>query len=675
MKRILLLVLLCLTWEAYALDALAQQKLVKKGNLVIDGIPEIPERIEAGLQQYHNIRAASLLDWLPSGEGLLIKTRFGETNQIHLVKRPGGARQQITFFREPVTHVWVSPDPEVNGFLFTKDVGGSELYQIFSYDLDTGEHRMLTDGESRNGDVRWSNRGDRFVFSTTRRNGRDWDLHITSIGNPGRSEPILEKGGNWEPWDWSLDDSRLLVLKYISINEMYLYLLHLETGELTPFNPKAGKVAYNGGLFSRDGRGIYFTSDQDSEFRHLRYLDLASGQMTLLTGDIPWDIGGFVLSRDGEHLAFVTNEDGIDRLHILNLRSGQEIPCPQLPMGRIHSLKFHPDGNRLSMVLDTPQVPGDVYVLHLASQELARWTNSETGGLRSEDFVVPELIRFATFDSLDGWPRTIPSFYYRPAGEGPFPVVIDIHGGPESQARPYFSARRQFWVKEMGIAVFRPNVRGSRGYGKSYLLLDNGYKREDSVRDIGALLDWIEQQPELDSDRVAVYGGSYGGYMVLASMVHYNDRLRAAIDLYGISNFVTFLENTKDYRRYLRRAEYGDERDPEMREFLERISPTRSPGKIGKPIFIYQGLNDPRVPVTESEQMVETIRKNGGEVWYLLAKDEGHGLNKKSNRDYFYGAAVLFLERYLLDDKALEIGPTLLPDPSGRRQEAGGSKQ
>lgn len=649
MKKILLLLVLCLSWEAYAPDVLAQQERVEKDNLVIDGIPEVPQRIWAQLNPYQNIRSASLQGWLPSGGGILIKTRFGETTQVHVIESPMSLRRQITFFREPVTEVWVSPSAEVNVFLLTKDVGGSEMYQIFSYDLDTGEHRMLTDGESRNGDVRWSNRGDLFVFSTTKRNGRDWDLHIASIDNPGRSEPILEKDGNWEPLDWSPDDSRLLVRKYISINEMHLYLLDLETGELIPFNPKAGNVAYNGGLFSRDGRGIYFTSDQDSEFCHLRYLDLASGRITLLTGDIPWDIGGFVLSRDGGYLAFVANEDGIDRLHILDLQFRREIPCPRLPMGRIHSLKFHPEGDRLGMVLDTPQVPGDVYVLHLASQELVRWTGSETGGLRNEDFVVPELIRFSTFDSLDGRPRTIPAFYYRPRGEGPFPVVIDIHGGPETQARPYFSARRQFWLNEMGIAVFRPNVRGSRGYGKSYLLLDNGYKREDSVRDIGALLDWIEQRPELDSDRVAVYGGSYGGYMVLASMVHYNDQLRAAIDLYGISNFVTFLENTKDYRRYLRRAEYGDERDPEMRDFLERISPANSAHKITKPIFIYQGLNDPRVPVTESEQMVETIRKNDGEVWYLLAKDEGHGMGKKSNRDYFYGAAVLFLERYLLN--------------------------
>jgi dipeptidyl aminopeptidase/acylaminoacyl peptidase len=322
---------------------------------------------------------------------------------------------------------------------------------------------------------------------------------------------------------------------------------------------------------------------------------------------------------------------------------------PALPRGRIYGLHFDPEGTKLGLVLNTPQHPGDVFTLDLSSREIVRWTFSEVGGLKGEDLVTPELIRYETFDQVDGQPRTTSAFYYRPRGSGPFPVLIDIHGGPERQARPSFNSLRQYFIKELGIAVLRPNVRGSSGYGKSYLLLDNGYKREDSVRDIGALLDWIAEQPELDSDRVVLFGSSYGGYMVLGSMTHYNHRLRAAIEKYGISNFVTFLENTKDYRRDLRRAEYGDERDPQMREFLTQISPTSNAAKITKPLFIFQGLNDPRVPVTESEQMVENIRENGGVVWYLLAKDEGHGLSKKTNRDYFNSAVILFLERFLLE--------------------------
>jgi len=651
---ILLLFLLCFHLAADARQVSVDR--VELGNLVLEGIPDIPQRIWDRLDPYLNIRSASFQGWLPSGEGLLIKTRFAETDQVHRLDRPGGARRQVTFFREPATHVWVSPGQRFNGFLCAMDVGGSERYQIFSFDLDTGQRHMFTDGDSKNDDAVWSSKGDRFVYSSTRRNGRDWDLYLADIDDPASSRLLLETDGAWWAVDWSPDDRTILVKNYISINETRPFLLDVETARLSPFNSTGKPVAYNAIKFSRDGRGIYYVSDEGGEFRRLRYHDLAAGRSAVLTGDIDWDVGELALSEDGHYLAFTVNQDGIDRLHIRDLREGGELDLPDLPMGRVYGLRFHPDVRKLGLVLNTPRSPGDVYHLDLIDGELIRWTRSETGGLPEEGFVIPEIIRFATFDSVGGRPRTIPAFYYRPAGRGPFPVVIDIHGGPESQARPYFHSRRQFWVNEMGLAVLQPNVRGSRGYGKSYLLLDNGYRRKNSVRDIGGLLDWIALQPELDADRVVVYGGSYGGYMALAAMIDYAERLRAGLDLFGISNFVTFLENTGDYRRDLRRAEYGDERDPRMRAFLEKIAPVNDAERITKPLFVFQGLNDPRVPVTESEQMVETIRKSGGEVWYLLAKDEGHGTGKKANREFLYAASALFLEKHLLGE-ASKIQP------------------
>ncbi|MFQ6030764.1 MAG: alpha/beta hydrolase family protein, partial [Dehalococcoidia bacterium] len=336
-------------------------------------------------------------------------------------------------------------------------------------------------------------------------------------------------------------------------------------------------------------------------------------------------------------------------LHLRRIRGWRPLPVPELPVGLIFGLEFKPDDTELAFTLNTPQTPSDTYSLHIRKRRLTRWTFSEVGGLQTDNFIIPELIQYPTFDEVDGQPRMIPAFYYRPRDmEPPYPAVIAIHGGPEGQYRPHFSSTFLYWVNEMGIALLVPNVRGSAGYGKTYVQLDNGFKREESVRDIGALLDWIEDQPELDNDRIAVYGGSYGGYMVLACMTHYNDRLKTAVELVGISNFVTFLENTQDYRRDLRRAEYGDERDPHMREFLIRISPTTNAYKITKPMFIAQGLNDPRVPVGESEQIVDVIRANKGQVWYLLAKDEGHGFRKKTNRDFFRHATVLFWEEHLL---------------------------
>jgi dipeptidyl aminopeptidase/acylaminoacyl peptidase len=279
---------------------------------------------------------------------------------------------------------------------------------------------------------------------------------------------------------------------------------------------------------------------------------------------------------------------------------------------------------------------------------LVRWTYSEVGGLDTTAFREPELISYPTFDEVDGKPREIPVWVYKPAGEGPYPVVVSIHGGPEGQSRPWFVSTYQMWLARLGVAVVVPNVRGSSGYGKTYLGLDNGFKREDSVKDIGALLDWIALQPDLDADRVAVFGGSYGGYMVLASAVHYSDRLRAAVDIVGISSFVTFLENTQDYRRDLRRVEYGDERDPEMRAHLEKISPLNNVEKISVPMFVVQGENDPRVPVTEATQMVAALREQGNTVWYMNALNEGHGYRKKENRDIYQQATVLFLQQYLV---------------------------
>ena len=644
-------VLLIVLFGGLALGAgAAEVERVERGNLVIEAIPEIPESVSQRLSQYGNTRSASLEGWHPSGEGILISTRFGETTQLHWVKEPGGARSQITFFDEPVRGATVSPNPEVNGFIFSKDIGGTEMFQLYFYDAASGTHRMLTDGESRNQNAVWANDGKRFVYTSPKRNGRDWDIYAGDIGKDGEARVLLQEGGVWGVDEWSPDDSKLIVGRYVSINESYPYILDFETGKLTPVNPSDEKVAYGGFAFAKDGRGLYFTSDQGAEFQRLQYYNLKSGKIKVLSGDIDWGVEELTLSDDGRHLAFTVNENGISRLYVRDLRSGKDLDLPETPVGQIYGLIFEPDGKRLGMVLNTPQTPGDIFSLEIGKKELVRWTHSEIGGLDTDKLVVPELIGYPTFDEVDGKPRVIPAFYYKPAGEGPFPVVIDIHGGPEAQRRPFFRPMTQYIVNELGMAYISPNVRGSDGYGKSYLQLDNGFKREDSVKDIGALLDWIATRDDLDSDRVVVSGGSYGGYMVLAAMVHYSDRLRAGIDVVGISNFVTFLTNTQPYRQDMRRAEYGDERDPEMNEFLVEISPLTDADKITKPIFIVQGQNDPRVPVTESEQMVSTIRENGGEVWYLLAMDEGHGFRKKSNRDYFDAAVSLFLERYALAD-------------------------
>ena len=648
LPRTMLMPVLCLALLAPAPAAAAQAERIEKGNLVIEGIPEIPENVMDRLVQYQNTRSASLSGWLPDGSGILIRTRFGDTLQVHHVARPGGDRRQVTFFKEPVAGAAVSPNPEARGFIYQRDVGGSEFYQLYYMDMKTGESTLLTDGKSLNGALSWANDGKRFAFYTTRRNGRDWDIHLADVKKAGASAPLLEKEGAWVPGEWSPDDTKIIVLKLVSANENYPYVMDVATRTLTQINPKEEKISYGAAAWTRDGKGIYFASDEGTEFKHLRHYDLASKKLTVLTADIPWDVEGLAVSRDGRYLAFTANEDGIAKLHVRTLPDMKEMALPELPIGLVGGIEFSPDSRKMGLVLNTPRTPGDVFALDLGTGKLERWTYSEVGGLNTDGFGVPELIRYETFDKVSGKPRTIPAFYHKPDGPGPHPVVINIHGGPEGQSRPGFSPITQYCLKELGVAVLLPNVRGSTGYGKTYLTLDNGFNREDSVKDIGALLDWIGTRSELDKDRVVVVGGSYGGYMVLASMTHYNDRLRAGVDTVGISNFITFLETTQDYRQDLRRVEYGDERDPEMRAHLERISPKTNASKITKPLLIIQGLNDPRVPVTESEQMVDTIRGNGGSVWYLMAKDEGHGFRKKTNRDYAEAATSLFLEAFLL---------------------------
>ena len=619
--------------------AQAGPERVERGNLVLENMPEIPAEIFDRLEQYQNTRGAGLTSWLHDG-GILIATRFGETSQVHRVRQPMGARTQLTFFQEPVSSASVSPDPGTDGFVYLRDIGGDEFFQLFWFDFASGASRLLTDGGSRNSWPAWSNRGDRFAYSSTRRDGRNNDIYIASpMEDYTAHEMVLEGSGFWAAMDWSPDDTELLVINFRSITDSTIYRVEIESGTVTQVFPQDEPVGFAGAAFDRTGEGVYVVHDHGAEFKQLHHLDLRTGRKTPISAHIPWDVTNIALTPDRERMAFVVNEGGTSRLHLHDLERNRPIEAPELPIGLIGGLQFSHDGKALAMTLNTPRSPSDVFVYEFRGQELTRWTESEVGGLDTSGFPIPELVSFESFDGLE-----VPAWVYRASGEGPHPVVVQIHGGPEAQSRPSFSPLFAYWVNELGATVISPNVRGSSGYGKTYLGLDDGKRREDSVRDIGALLDWIETQPDLDAERVIVYGGSYGGYMVLASLVHYDERLLGGVSIVGISNFVTFLENTESYRRDLRRVEYGDERDPEMRAFLEQISPLNNAEQIRSPLFVAQGYNDPRVPYTESEQIVEAVRANDVEVWYLLAMDEGHGFSRKSNRDYFQAATVMFFE-------------------------------
>jgi dipeptidyl aminopeptidase/acylaminoacyl peptidase len=656
MRMLLLVIAVAATGLApgYAQDTSVERKVV--GNRTTENVPEIPADLVERLNRYQNTRGANVAGWT-ADDCLLVSTRFAETAQVHRVCQPLGMREQLTFYPEPVAGVTAAPkDAWRRGFVFGKDRGGDEFSQLYWFDDATRSTTLLSDGKrSQNGGTVLNHDGSLMAWASTARNGTDRDLWIRDT-KTGQSRVLLSEGGNWGALDFSPDSRRLLVSRYVSANESYPGEVDVASGKLTLFPVDGGKAAFGGFQFAGDGKAVYFVSDEPfegkpSEFRTLRYHEPDSGKLQQLSTP-DWGVDSFEVSEDGRHLAYVTNEDGIDRLTVLALPSHREVRLPELPVGLVGGLAFSPDGKRLALTLNSAASPSDAYVIDLGSAKLERWTRSEVGGLDASKFVAPTLVRFPTFDAVDGKPRTIPAFFYKPAQpakNGKHPVIISIHGGPEAQAQPGFSPNTQFLVNELGVAVLVPNVRGSAGYGKSYLLLDNAAKREDSVKDIGALLDWIAQQPELDATRVGVTGGSYGGYMTLAALMHYGDRIKAGVEVVGISDFSTFLTNTESYRRDLRRAEYGDERDPAMKAVFDRISPLKNASKIRTPLFVAQGKNDPRVPYTEAEQIVKAVRGNGQPVWFLMFDDEGHGFRKKANSDLYGAASVLFWQEHLLD--------------------------
>lgn len=645
MRRILnLLALFC----AAGMTANAQEPkaIAPPESLMLDNVPKIPAVLAETIGRYTENRNAFQTDWHPTRREMVIGTRFGNTYQAHVVKMPGGARRQLTFFPEPVYGATYFPKGR-DSLLFQKDVGGGEWYQYFRYDVATGESTLLTDGKSRNTSAQWSSHGDWIAYVSTRRNGEDTDLWVMNPADAKTDHLSTQlKGGGWEPQDWSVDDKTILLMEGISINETYLWLVNTASGEKTELTPrKTGEqVAYGSARFSKDGKGVYVTTDKDSEFQRLAYIDLATKKMSIVTPDLSWDVDEFQQSRDGKWIAYLSNEEGLSKLHLLDAATGKEAPVPKLPVGIIGGLIWHRNNRDLGFGLETASSTGDCYSLDVSTGMVERWTESETA-VNLTGIHEAELIRWKTFDG-----KNISGFLYRPPKHftGKRPVLVLIHGGPEGQSRPGFLDSDNYYLNELGIAVIFPNVRGSTGYGKAFTKLDNGFLREGTYKDINALFDWIGAQPDLDAGRIAIEGGSYGGHMTLAVSAFYSDRIRCSVDIVGPSNLVTFLENTEAYRRDLRRVEYGDERDPKMREFLERIAPMNNIEKIKKPMMVVAGKNDPRVPASESDQVATALKKQGTQVWYMMAKDEGHGFQKKVNRDFQFYVTVEFLKEYLL---------------------------
>jgi dipeptidyl aminopeptidase/acylaminoacyl peptidase len=634
-------------WRCRESDA-AEADPLKPPAIETQEVPPVPPAIGEWLQQYQNTRGAGFAGWAPGGKGMLIRTRFGNSLQLHRVYVPGGRREQITFFNEPVDGSFI-PKADDGAILLTQSAGGNENTQIYLLDTANYQHTLLTDGKSRNGLGATTRDGKQVIISSNRRNGRDTDLYLADPRKPDSMRLLMQTDKEfWSAVDWSRDEKTLLLVRYVSINESYPALFDIGTKKRTEITlPGKEQGAVGPIAFSHKGDSVFIATDVQGEYRRLARYDLSEQKYEWLTDDLKADVTNLVVDPDRGAVAFAINQDGASRLFLLESNGGGQLARRELkiPLAIVASLEFSPDGKQLGLTLARPDAPADAYSIDLASGEMTRWTYSEAGGLNPATFITPSKIEFASFDGLQ-----VPAWYYKPrhaSANKKVPVLITIHGGPESQAQPFFSGTTQFYLNELGIAVIAPNVRGSAGQGKSYLKLDNGALRENSVKDIGALLDWIAKQPELDASRVAVQGASYGGYMVLASLVNYPERIKAGIDVVGIANFNTFLKTTAAYRVDLRRAEYGDEREPATQAFFEKVSPANRADQIRSALMVVHGKNDPRVPFGEAEQIAAKVRALGRPVWTVFAANEGHGFSKKDNADYLRAVEVMFLKEQL----------------------------
>ncbi len=638
MRRVGLLILAAIVATPASAD------VEKPAALVADGIPAVPDALAAATRPYMEFRTATFAGWNPADKSMLIATRFGNTAQLHRVAAPGADRRQISFEAEPVGGGSYAPR-RGDVLLVQKDVGGNEFYQIYA--LKDGRLTLLTDGKSRNGIGAWSHDGRLVGYSSTRRNGTDSDLYVMDPRDAATGRMVAQvKGGGWAITDFSPDGKRAVVGEYVSVNKSNVYDLDLASGAMRPITDPKAAVAYGGGSYAPDGT-LWVTSDEGGDFQRLGTLG-RDGRFTPVSREAKWDVDSFDISDDGRTIVYVVNEAGISRVKLLDIASGRLRAVTQLPVGVVGGIEIAPWGT-VGLTLSSARSPSDAYSIDPRTLAVTRWTESETGGLDPRVNVEPELVEVKSFDG-----EAVSGFLYRPDARkfpGKRPLIVNIHGGPEGQSQPGFQGRNNYYLNELGVAIFYPNVRGSTGFGKRFVALDNGAAlRENSVKDIGAFMDRLSADRAIDPARIGVTGGSYGGYMCYAASIRYGTRLRGANCAVAISNFVTFLENTQSYRRDLRRVEYGDERDPAQRAALLAISPLTRVSELKIPLMILTGGNDPRVPPSEANQVVAAVRANGRTAWHLLGQDEGHGFAKKANQDYAFWTGLMFWQQNLLGE-------------------------
>ena len=620
-----------------------------------EGVQALPAAQLDAAQRYNRVAGHGYVDWHPTRREMLVLHRVpgASTAQLFRLRAPMAAPEVLTEGADPVAGARWEPS-EGRYIVFARGRGGDEAFQLYRLDPDTRSTVQFTPAGQRHALAGWlkAPRPTAIVSSVpldrTAAGGSRAEVTTTlSLVDPMQQAPtrVLAElpGGGWSGIEVAPDERQLALTRYVSAGESEVWLIDIASRQRKRVLPAPGetlRASHFTGNWSADDKALFIAS----EFRELMRYDIASGALTRLTASTPWDVAEGSVSADGRHLAFVANVDGRDELRLLDATSGAPRTLPAtLPAGSTTRADFHPSRPELALVVNSTQGPAQVHSLDMATGTVTAWT--KPAGLEGLDLAsLPEqqVVRWKSFDGL-----TVSGILTLPPARftGKRPVLMMVHGGPEAQAKLGWQGRTNHLVQQLGIAILQPNVRGSSGYGKTFLALDNGRLREDSVKDMGTAIDWIAGHPRLDAQRVVVAGGSYGGYMALAASTRLADRIAGAAATVGISNFVTFLENTESYRRDLRRVEYGDERDPAMRQLLTGISPLTHVEKITRPLLVAQGKNDPRVPWTESEQIVRSLQARGTPVWYLLADNEGHGFTRRENADFYFVALMQFLQQ------------------------------
>jgi dipeptidyl aminopeptidase/acylaminoacyl peptidase len=623
-------------------------------NVKIDGMPPIPQSIADGLARYAQFRQAQMMAWHPTKRQVLITTALGATPQLHLVEGPGRNRRQLTWYPEglPVFEN-VSFDPaDGNTFVFQYDPGGTELRSLYRYDLTTGETSLVTASKTRFLHV-WSRQGKWLAYDSAERDGKDRDLYVIQPADPRTKRRLAEFDGAYAAEDWSPDGTALLASENLGNSESYLWRVDVKTGEKKAITPReGGKASWSNPRFSLDGKKVYAISDrQGGDFRIWR-CDVANCTWSPVTPEgMIVDIGnasstaGFELSPDGTSLAVVVDKGAYTDLQLFDLTTLKPRALPPMPKGVVTQLQWRPGSRELAFSFGSVKSYSDVYSIDASLGTMTRWTFSETT-FNADVLPAPEVVEWKSFDG-----QTISGILYRPPQKftGPRPVMIQIHGGPDLRERATFRGRSYYLLNELGVAIVYPNVRGSGGFGRKFAELDNGRGRDGAIKDIGALLDWIAARPDLDKSRVVLNGVSYGGWLALQAGIVYNSRIRGIIEGAGITDFVTFLEQTDAPRQENRRMEYGDERDPGMRQYLTSISPLAHAAELKKPTLILQAGKDARVPASQGQELVKALKANNAPVWYVEWPDANHDNLPPIGGDFLLDTWMWFFRSFVLN--------------------------